>query len=201
MNFKIFDKIFEPFLSRDRITEHMKQHVKSKRPRTDPDINAYFPVTDRRFELKNEDIELYRSEVTRCWARMDLPIRFFDRPEHKRMVMAVLKLTRCQSNGDKINMTAYHLKLQLDKHAGLVKQIIKSRGSEWAMANRLEVMVDHYSPKCQKFSMDFYGILLNIKTENHTCGIFLKTERVGSKINAISKEILLETLKVKPYGP
>ena len=178
----------------------MKQHVKSKRKRTDPDINEYFPVTDRRFELKNDDIESYRREFTRCWARMDLPIRFVDRPEQKRMVMAILKLTRCQSHIDKINMSSYHLKLQLDKQADMVKQIIKTRGSEWAMANKLEVMVDHYSPKCQKFSTDIFGILLNIKTDKDSCGIFLKTERVCSKINAVSKENLLETLKVKPSG-
>ena len=125
----------------------MRQHQKSKRPRTEPDINDYFAVTQRRFELKNEEIEKYRAEVARCWSRMDLPIRFFDRPEYKRMVQAVLTLARCTSHADKINMSAYHLKLQLDKQSDLAKQIIISRGPQWASENKLELMVDHFSSK------------------------------------------------------
>ena len=195
----------------------MRQHkVKNpKRPRTDTDISDFFSVTQRRFEVKSEDIAKYRyeayrmtqfieylyfrTEITRCWSKMDLPIRYFDRDEYKRMVMALLGLTRCPHLMDKINMSTYYLKIELDNQAELAKNLILTHGSKLASQNRIEIMVDHYSPKNSKFAIDIFGILLNVKTGNDCFGIFLDTKRVWDKTNSFSKDHLLKILKVKGF--
>ena len=127
---------------------------------------------------------------------MDLPIRYFDRPEYKKMVFALLGLTRCTHLIDNINMTVHYLKIQLDNQAALAKSIILKNGSKWAAQNQAEVQVDHFSPKNSRFAVDIYGILLNLKSENESFGIFLDTKRVWDKTVAFSKDYLLETLKV-----
>ena len=127
---------------------------------------------------------------------MDLPIRYFDRPEYRRMVAALLGLARCPHLMDKINMTAYHLKLELDNQAALAKSIILKHGSEWAAQNKIEIMIDYYSPKNAKFAIDIYGILLHIKSGNSCFGIFLDTKRSYDKTNTFSKDHLTEVLKV-----
>ena len=128
---------------------------------------------------------------------MDLPIRYFDRNEYRRMIEALLGLTRCHHLMDKINMSAYYLKIELDKQADLAKSLILKHGSELAAQNKLEVMIDHYQPKNAKFAIDIFGILLNVKSETDSFGIFLNTKRVWDKTNSFSKDLLFDVLKVR----
>ena len=130
---------------------------------------------------------------------MDLPIRFFDRNEYRRMIESLLGLTRCTHLMDKINMTAYHLKIELDNQAALAKSLILKHGSALVAQNKIELMVDHYQPKNAKFAVDIFGILLNVKSETDSFGIFLDTKRVWDKTNAYSKNHLFEILKVRVF--
>ena len=130
---------------------------------------------------------------------MDLPIRYFDRPEYKQMVLALLGLTRCTHLIEEAKMTAYYLKIELDNQAALAKSIILKNGSQWADNNQAELMVDHFSPKNAKFSVDIYGILLNLTNEAESFGIFLDTKRVWDKTTSFSKDHFLDPLKVRIF--
>ena len=130
---------------------------------------------------------------------MDLPIRYFDRPEYQKMVKALLGLSRCPHLFEKINMSAYKLKIELDNQAALAKDIILKNGSEWAAQNKIEIMIDHYSPKNSKFAVDIYGILLNVKSETDSFGVFLDTKRVWDKSNSFSKDHLVKVLEVRVF--
>lgn len=127
---------------------------------------------------------------------MDLPIRYFDREEYQKMVLALLELTRCTHLVDQIKMSAYFLKTELDNQAALAKDIILKRGSEWAERNMIQILVDHYQPKNARFSVDIYGILMTVRTENDSYGMFLETKRVWDKTNAANKDHLIQILKV-----